>query len=149
MNRSKKLIIVSHCILNQNSVVLPYAREMKVFKKFIADKLEENMGILQLPCPEMNLYGLKRWGHVKDQFEHSGFINPCDEEIEKFIDIIKDYKKNGYEIQGIYGIKGSPSCGVSLTCRAIGVVKQVIMRVLKILVLELKWLKRWGFIWNY
>lgn len=118
MNRSKKVIIVSHCILNQNSVVFPYEREMKTFKKFIGDTLEENIGIIQLPCPEMNLYGLKRWGHVKDQFEHSGFINPCNQELEKFIDTIKDYKKNGYEIVGIYGIKGSPSCGVSLTCRA-------------------------------
>lgn len=117
MERSKKIVILAHCILNQNSVVIPYAREMKVFKPFIEICFDENIGILQLPCPEKSLYGLKRWGHVKDQFEHPGFINPAKESLKRFIDEIKEYIANGYEILGVYGIKGSPSCGVSLTCR--------------------------------
>lgn len=117
MERSKKIVILAHCILNQNSVVIPYAREMKVFKPFVEKCLDENIGILQLPCPEKALYGLKRWGHVKDQFEHPGFINPAKESLNNFLEEIKEYIANDYEILGVYGIKGSPSCGVSLTCR--------------------------------
>lgn len=117
MNRGKKLVVTAHCILNQNSVVVPYAREMKTFKPFLEKCLEENIGILQLPCPERSVYGLKRWGHVKDQFEHPGFINPAKEALSYFVDEIREYLDNGYEFLGIYGIQGSPSCGVNLTCR--------------------------------
>lgn len=38
--------------------------------------------------------------------------------VNSFVDIIKEYINNGYEIVGIYGIAGSPSCGVNLTCSA-------------------------------
>jgi predicted secreted protein len=118
MIRSKKIGVVAHCILNQNSVVLPYAREMKNFLPFIKNTLENNIGLLQLPCPETYLYGLKRWGHVKDQFEHKGFIIPAREMLEKFTDTLTDYIKAGYEIVGVFGVKGSPSCGINLTCRS-------------------------------
>lgn len=118
MKRSKKLAVIAHCILNQNSVVVPYAREMKEFSPFILKSMENNIGLLQLPCPEAALYGLNRWGHVKDQFMHKGFINPAREMLEKFTDTLSDYIEAGYEITGIYGIKGSPSCGVNLTCRS-------------------------------
>lgn len=117
MNRSKKIIILAHCILNQNSVVLPYAREMKVFNAFISKCLNDNIGIIQLPCPELKIYGIKRWGHVKDQFEHPGFKDFCKEELGKIVDQLKHYQDNGYKLLGVYGIKGSPSCGVNLTCR--------------------------------
>ncbi|MGL4403342.1 MAG: CD3072 family TudS-related putative desulfidase [Fusobacteriaceae bacterium] len=116
MKRGKEIILVAHCILNQNSVVLPYGKEMKEFRGFISRCMEENIGIIQLPCPETEVYGLKRWGHVKEQFQHSGFINPAEKKLREIVDLIQDYRRNGYEILGIYGIKGSPSCGVSLTC---------------------------------
>ncbi|WP_047382607.1 MULTISPECIES: CD3072 family TudS-related putative desulfidase [unclassified Cetobacterium] len=118
MNRSKKIIIISHCILNQNSVVKPYARKQDEFLKFLQNKILKNYGIIQLPCPEINILGLKRWGHVKDQFEYSGFVNESKKMLLPIVNQIKDYLKNGYEIEGIYGISGSPSCGVNKTCRA-------------------------------
>ena len=74
MNRGKKIILVAHCIFNQNSVVKPYAKNQKVFLDFIKDNLLDNCGFIQLPCPEQKILGLKRWGHVKDQFEYPHFI---------------------------------------------------------------------------
>lgn len=117
MKRGKKIIFVAHCILNQNSVVVPYGKEMKDFKNFVVRCMDENIGIVQLPCPETEVYGLKRWGHVKDQFQHWGFIKPSEEKLKEIVKQIEDYKNNGYEILGVYGIKGSPSCGISLTCK--------------------------------
>ena len=73
MNRGKKIVILSHCILNQNSVVKPYAKEQKYYFEFIKNFLLNNCGIIQLPCPELLILGLKRWGHVKDQFEYPYF----------------------------------------------------------------------------
>lgn len=117
MNRGKKIVLVSHCILNQNSVVKPYGRKAGDFKDLLVRLIEENVGIIQLPCPEMSIYGLKRWGHVKDQFETPHFRKQSKLYIENIIENVTHYKDNGYEILGVIGIKGSPSCGISTTCR--------------------------------
>lgn len=117
MNRGKKIVLVSHCILNQNSVVKPYGRKTEDFKNLLMKLIEENIGIIQLPCPEISLYGLKRWGHVKDQFETPHFRKQSKLLIENILDNLIEYKSNGYEILGVIGIKGSPSCGITTTCR--------------------------------
>ncbi|MGL4653389.1 CD3072 family TudS-related putative desulfidase [Cetobacterium sp.] len=117
MNKSKKIILVSHCILNQNVVVKPYARKQEEFLKFLQNKILNNYGIVQLPCPEMIILGLRRWGHVKDQLEYTGFLKECKKMLLPFVNMIEDYLQNGYEIEGVYGISGSPSCGVNTTCR--------------------------------
>lgn len=118
MNRSKKIAIISHCIINQNSVVKGEYKDMNIFFPFIKKLFEENIGILQLPCPETECYGLRRWGHVKEQFDNCGYRKYVEKIVNSFVDIIKEYINNGYEIVGIYGIAGSPSCGVNLTCSA-------------------------------
>lgn len=79
--------------------------------------IEENIGIIQLPCPEISLYGLKRWGHVKDQFETPHFRKQSKLLIENILDNLIECKSNGYEILGVIGIKGNPSCGITTTCR--------------------------------
>lgn len=116
MNRSKKLAILSHCILNQNSVVKGEYKDINIFLPFVKNLFENNIGILQLPCPETEYYGLKRWGHVKEQFCNVGYKKYIENRINDFVDNIKEYINNGYEIIGVYGIAGSPSCGVNLTC---------------------------------
>lgn len=118
MNRSKKIAIISHCIINQNSVVKGEYKDINIFFPFIKKLFEENIGILQLPCPETEYYGLRRWGHVKEQFDNCGYRKYLEKIVNSFVDIIKEYINNGYEIVGIYGIAGSPSCGVNLTCSA-------------------------------
>lgn len=118
MNRSKKIAIISHCIINQNSVIKGEYKDINIFFPFIKKLFEENIGILQLPCPETECYGLRRWGHVKEQFDNCGYRKYLEKIINSFVDIIKEYINNGYEIVGIYGIAGSPSCGVNLTCSA-------------------------------
>lgn len=117
MNRGKKIVILSHCILNQNSVVKPYAKEQKYYFEFIKNFLLNNCGIIQLPCPELLILGLKRWGHVKDQFEYPYFKRECESLLYPIINQIENYIDNGYEIVGVYGVQGSPSCGVNKTCR--------------------------------
>ena len=116
MERSKKIVITAHCVLNQNSVVYPCARKMKDFSEKISGFLEKNIGIVQLPCPEMKIYGLKRWGHVKDQFMNTHFEDVSKALLEDYVKQVRDYIDNGYEILGVYGIDQSPSCGINETC---------------------------------
>lgn len=59
MKREKKLVLVSHCVINQNSVVLPLAKAGGPFN-FVDTLLKNNIGIYQLPCPEFKFAGLNR-----------------------------------------------------------------------------------------
>ena len=102
MNRSKKLAVLSHCILNQNAVVKGEYKDMNVFFSFVQELFGNNIGILQLPCPETECYGLKRWGHVKEQFNNSGYKKYARETLNSFINTLREYIDNGYEIVGIY-----------------------------------------------
>jgi predicted secreted protein len=116
MKRGKKVILLCHCILNCNSKVegcSTYSGAMPEITKAVIDS---GMGILQLPCPELTMYGIKRWGHVKDQFDTPYYKKHCRDRFVPFLEQIQDYMKNGYEIVGIMGIDGSPSCGISKTC---------------------------------
>lgn len=115
MLRSKKIIIVCHCILNCNSKVeglSEYNGALEFNKKLI----DEGFGIIQLPCPEMILYGIKRWGHVKEQFDNMMYRNKCREILKDYVIQIDMYLKSGYDIKGIIAIEGSPSCGYAKTC---------------------------------
>ncbi|WP_373598263.1 CD3072 family TudS-related putative desulfidase [Paraclostridium bifermentans] len=115
MYRNRKIVVVCHCLLNCNSKV----EGLSIFKGAhdISKQLINNdYGIIQLPCPEMIMYGIKRWGHVKDQFDNLFFRNQCKIMLEPYIKQFCNYIENGYEIKGIIAVDGSPSCGYNLTC---------------------------------
>ncbi len=116
MERSKRILMISHCILNQNTVVEPLARDQKNLLGRLMPYLEKGVGIVQLPCPEVRCMGLRRWGHVKEQFDHPLFRSECRSMTSRIVDDISEYLKNGYEIVGVAGIEGSPSCGCVKTC---------------------------------
>ncbi|MBV7276188.1 hypothetical protein I6U48_25220 [Clostridium sp. PL3] len=78
--------------------------------------MDNNYGIIQLPCPELTIYGLKRWGHVREQFDNPYYRKHCRSIFEPILDQIEDYIKNGYKIEALIAVKGSPSCGYNLTC---------------------------------
>lgn len=116
----KKVILLSHCIFNETSKVRSEANIGDIaylakadFLKFL---LDNEIGIIQLPCPEMTCYGLRRWGHVKEQFDTPHYRELCNKLFKPFLDQIIDYKSNDYDIVAILGIYGSPSCGIYRTC---------------------------------
>lgn len=118
MHRNKKIILLSHCLLNVNSKVNNIANYEGVLKELAIPLIEKNYGFIQLPCPETLHCGLKRWGQVKEQFETPYFKEHCKNILAPFISQIIDYFQNGYEISACIGVDGSPSCGVNSTCRS-------------------------------
>lgn len=119
-----KILIVSHCILNTASKVVSYNQEeMKQEsanrQKLIKYVLKNNIQLLQLPCPEFILYGAKRWGHVKEQFNHPNYRKQCRVMLEPVIMQLKEYTSypERFQILGIIAIDGSPSCGYHMTCK--------------------------------
>lgn len=115
MKRKKEIVILSHCIINCNSKVEGlslYGGSLN----FVKDLIDRNFGIIQLPCPEMNMYGLKRWGNSKEQFDNLYFREKCRELLMPYIYQFENYLKSDYTLKGIIAIDGSPSCGLNKTC---------------------------------
>ncbi|HOK62424.1 MAG TPA: hypothetical protein PK083_02285 [Soehngenia sp.] len=109
--RGKKIVLVSHCILNQNCVVEPLARAKGAFK-FVTKLVDEGVGILQLPCPELRHYGLDR--KPMDKFDYDTPIHRqmCKDMLRPVIREIEEYMLHNYEIIGIIGVEDSPNCDI-------------------------------------
>jgi len=112
MLRDKKLILLSHCILNQNSVVLPLARAKGGFpiaKSF----LDKGFGIIQLPCPEFKFLGPERNPMNKEQYDSLEYRILCRELFKPILEDIKKYLAQSYSLVGIVGINDSPTCSIT------------------------------------
>ncbi len=116
--RSRRIILLSHCILNVNSKVEGFEPFAAMVSELVDILSEAEYGIIQLPCPELLLFGMRRWGVVKEQLSHEHAKKEMRKMIEPIIFQIKSYFDAGYKIPFVIGIDGSPSCGVNLTCRS-------------------------------
>ncbi len=118
----QKILFISHCILN-NATKLKYPNleeqqsEHTAKKTFLKHILDNDIELIQLPCPEFLLYGSNRWGHAASQFNTPFFRKEAKHLLEPFVMQIEEYLSSPerFEILGIVGIDGSPSCGVHYT----------------------------------
>jgi predicted secreted protein len=118
MRRGGKIIFLAHCILNVNAKVdglASYSAAVQGLIDFLAD---HDVGMIQLPCPETEVLGLRRWGHVKEQLSHPFFSDCCVRLLAPFVRQAAMYLERGYTLLGIVGVDGSPCCGVRKTCRS-------------------------------
>lgn len=118
------IFVVSHCILNSAAKVAQdeadLAEEFRLRRAFLEAALSKDIQLLQLPCPELTLFGTRRWGHVKDQFDYPYFRTSCRTMLEPLVLQLQDYCQNPdrFQVKGIVSVEGSPSCGFNLTCKA-------------------------------
>ncbi|MCE0495051.1 CD3072 family TudS-related putative desulfidase [Vibrio salinus] len=127
-NRSKKLVLVSHCLLNQNSISDGTADYPGIFSEVMNKLAEYHVGIIQMPCPELMCLGLDRGdvdGGNRSVLEENSRIRKqlltesSQKKIRTLVDNvffqISEYLKNGFIVQGMIGVNRSPSCGVNST----------------------------------
>ncbi|PLS16274.1 hypothetical protein CVD28_17510 [Bacillus sp. M6-12] len=110
MQRSKKILLISHCILNQNTVIDCEARAKGAVPSVINWAMAEGYGILQLPCPEFTFSGLSRPPMTYEEYDTAEYRKHCRSILAPVISQLKEYSKHGYEIIGSVGIQSSPSC---------------------------------------
>ena len=115
--RSKKIIVVSHCILNQNARIYGIAKFPGMVTPIVEFLVKSGLGIIQMPCPETTYIGIRRWQYVKEQYDTPAFREHCRKIATSILNQIEDYSNSGYEIIAILGVDGSPSCGVNKTSR--------------------------------
>lgn len=127
-SRSKKIVILAHCLLNQNSISDGTADFPSQFNDLIELLIKNNIGFIQLPCPELMCLGMERQdkdGGKRELLAENSRIRELmelEENQEKLrihisfiISQIKEYLKHKFEIIGIIGINRSPSCGIQTT----------------------------------
>ncbi|WP_353095075.1 CD3072 family TudS-related putative desulfidase [Tissierella praeacuta] len=115
MERSKKVVFISHCILNQNTVVNPLARAKGAYRDIVQEIMNNGIGIHQLPCPEYRHLGLNRKPMNKLEYDTVDFRTLCKDISKDAINMMKEYLENGYEIVGLIGINNSPTCSIRTT----------------------------------
>jgi predicted secreted protein len=113
MERSKKVIFVSHCLLNQNVRAAERERFPGSFKDILELFAESGIGIIQLPCPQLEFNGgLDRKVKTKSSCESNGYRNQCHRLSINLISQVENYLKNNYHVVGILGVELSSTCGV-------------------------------------
>ena len=115
--RSKKVMFVAHCILNQNARINTCAYTPAAIPKIPECLLRRNIAIIQMPCPELACLGLGRGGpeQIYDQLSTPGDRRYLRSIARDVVYQAMQYRKQGFRVLGVLGIDGSPSCGVDIT----------------------------------
>jgi predicted secreted protein len=128
--RSKKIVLVSHCILNQNSISDGTADYPGTNESILKLLVQSKVGIMQMPCPEILCLGLDRGDihggereviventRIRHNLEKSASITVINNFVNQIVFQIEEYILNGFTVLGIIGINRSPSCGVNTTSK--------------------------------
>lgn len=126
--RSKKVVFVSHCLLNQNAISDGTADFPAANREIVSLFLEENVGIVQMPCPELLCLGLDRGDvhggerpviventRIRGALQTPQPTKRLARLVEQVVYQIEEYRKNGFIVVGVVGVNRSPSCGVETT----------------------------------
>ncbi len=110
MLRSNKVILVSHCVLNQNAVVKPLARDKGAFKTIIDLIMDSGYGVVQLSCPETLMFGMNRPPMTKLEYETPDYIKLCSDLAAHDMTLVQRFISGNINVAGIVGIDQSPTC---------------------------------------
>lgn len=126
--RSKKVVFIAHCLLNQNSISDGTAVFPAAFKDIIKTFLDADVGIIQLPCPELCCLGLDRGNiyganspvveentRIRKEMQNANVHKNLTILIDHVMQQIMEYHKHGFKILGIIGTNRSPNCGIETT----------------------------------
>ena len=115
-SRSCKVVLAPHCVLNQNARAAGAAERPSAVTELVTALLDREVGIFQMPCPELFAFGLDR-GRICIEKElrtpHGrSIIRALAQDLVRQIRAYRDWR---IQVLGILGKNGSPSCGVDET----------------------------------
>jgi len=113
MERSKKVVFVSHCLLNQNVRALTTEKYPGTIKDLMDMLTEAGVGIIQLPCPQIEINGgLDRKLKQKSAYDNKEYRKFCRDLSSDILNSIQKYLQKNYKVLGIIGVEMSSTCGV-------------------------------------
>ncbi len=125
--RSKRVLLVAHCVLNQNAKIDRCAYYPGVIRKVVEALIESGVGLIQMPCPELLCLGLDRQAErgvaatiesedtrVARRMAEEDNQTICRVLAQPLAFQVEQYQQNGFEVVGLLGINGSPTCGIEI-----------------------------------
>lgn len=130
--RGRRVVFLSHCLLNENTRYLGGACRTCCVREVIEQCMDQGVGMVQMPCPEQEVWGgvlktrmlalygrrarvfpgvvkaLLPIGLLYVRWEYRAMARKVAAQID-------DYVSSGFTVVGIVGIDGSPTCGVRTT----------------------------------
>jgi predicted secreted protein len=135
--RSRQVVFLSHCLLNENTRYLGGACRRCCVREVVEQCMERGIGMVQMPCPEREvwggvlkrkllfLYGAQRRSALVGRLAPAllplvlGYVRLRYRRIaRRVVDEVDDYIRSGFSVVGIVGIDGSPTCGLHRTIDA-------------------------------
>lgn len=115
--RGRRFVVMIDCILNQNARDCGAARFPAMNFELVALCNAHQVGILQMPCPEIAALGLKRTRppgkSIRDALDTDSGWRCCAKLAHEMSDRIEIYLAEGYELLAILGGNPrSPGCAV-------------------------------------
>lgn len=126
--RSKKVVLMSHCILNANAKADSTAYIPGANEQILQLLMQLKVGIMQMPCPEILAIGLDRGDprggerpilmentRIRAEMQKSQASEVLDTFVNQIVLQVEQYINNGFNVVGIIGVDRSPTCGISKT----------------------------------
>jgi predicted secreted protein len=126
--RSKKVVFLAHCFLNQNAISDGTAVYPAAFQEMIDFFLDADIGIVQMPCPEFSCLGLDRGNidgadspvvventRIREAMKQDAPNRKLRALADFVVQQILEYHRYGFQVVGILGANRSPNCGVDTT----------------------------------
>jgi predicted secreted protein len=114
--RSRKVVFVANCVPNRSATTS--TTQPPAIRDVVRLAHEQDVEVVQMPCPERSCYYTRRWGGVMRDFDNPAFRRRCQAFAEQVLDQVQSHQASGREVVGIVMRDGSPTCGVTRACVA-------------------------------
>ncbi len=114
MDRSKRVVFVSHCLLNQNTRAKGMSKAQGGVKELMDLFSEAGIGIVQMPCPQFEANGGLDW-RPKKSYDAKPYRTYCKKLSSNILQQVKKYMSKNYKVLGIVGVEASATCAVHQT----------------------------------
>jgi len=110
---NRKVIFIPFCLLAQGLRARGLAKRYNaIVKPLIQYLIDNEVNIIQMPCPEIRYEGVYRLPAGKSHYDNDNYRSICREIAGEVVHFIMDLLENGYYVVAILGVDGSPSCAV-------------------------------------
>ena len=115
--RSGRFVLLVECLLNQNARDQGAAEHPAATPGLVNMLLDANVGIAQIPCPEMTCLGFERRRQVgqsiRSALQDTAAQACCERLAVETANRVEDYRRNGFEMLAVLGGNAeSPACAV-------------------------------------
>lgn len=112
--RSKKVAFLAYCLLDQNARAKGIAKYPGAVSDVVETLMENRVGIVQMPCPELIYEDFNRPPRPKNWYDNEEFRSTCRKCAQNVAEQVGKYVKNNYHVVSILGVENSPSCAVKM-----------------------------------